>query len=98
MNWLIIGILIVMVLVVIKIRYISHKTAIVALLILSLLFYVSFSKVISDEGINLKSLSGLDQAGKIYAGWVVKSFDNLKTVTGEATRLDWGIAKDNPPD
>jgi len=91
MNWLIIGVLIIMVLVVLRLRYISHKTTIVTLLILSLLFYVSFSRVIADEGINLKSLSGLDKAGKIYIGWVVKSFDNLKKVTGEAIKMDWGV-------
>ena len=88
-SWIIVVILIVLALVVVKVRHIRHKTFIFIVLILLVFFYISVSRVISSQNLNLGTFDGIMTAGKIYFSWLVHAGGNAKIIVGNAIKMDW---------
>ena len=88
-SWIIVGILIVLALFVAKLRHIKHKTFIFIILILLAFFYISASKIISDQNINLGTFDGVMTASNLYLSWLVHIGGNLGNLAGNAIKMDW---------
>ena len=89
-QWLIVGVLIAVIFLFVKLKYIKHKLSWILILFLVLLFYVGFLASTSGEDIDFKSFEGSQTAIRLYLTWLGNSFDNMKTLTGQAVKLDWG--------
>jgi hypothetical protein len=92
-NWLIIGIGILAVIVVTKVihfRHLKHRITALFLILLLLFAYLSFSSIVRSNSIDLKTVSGVLTAGKLYFSWLGATFINIKTLTGNAINMDWG--------
>ncbi len=92
-NWFLWGIVILLILVIfffVKLRYIKHKLLWILILITILILYIGFMISTSGKDINLKTFEGTSAAIRLYLTWLGQSFDNLKILTGQATKLDWG--------
>ena len=90
MNWLIIILLILLVFFIIK-GY-EHKISKVLILLLVLILIASiFSifRVTKNSGIELTTTSGIALATKVYFKWLANAFDNFKTITGNAVKMNW---------
>lgn len=74
---------------VIEIVKMRHKIIAVLLIGLVLFTYFSFTGVIDNNDIELKSVSDFVEAGKLYVNWLGTLFNNIKTVTSYAISLDW---------
>jgi uncharacterized membrane protein len=74
---------------IIEFKRFRHKILAVFLVMLILFTYFSFSSVIKKEGIDLKTPSGLKEAGKIYILWLGNAFNNVKVITANAINLSW---------
>lgn len=74
---------------VIEIVKMRHKIIAVLLIGLVLFTYFSFTGVIDNNDIELKSVSDFVKAGKLYVSWLGTLFNNIKTVTSYAISLDW---------
>jgi len=74
----------------VKLKYIKHKITWIVVLFLMLIFYLGFLASISGQELDLNTLQGSETAIKLYFGWMGQSFDNVKSLTGQATKLDWG--------
>jgi hypothetical protein len=88
-SWLVIGILILLVLAFFKAKRVQHKFYTILLIFLLIFFYVSWSKVIAENNIDIKSFEGILVAGKLYFKWVGHVINNAKTLAGRAIKMDW---------
>lgn len=66
-----------------------HKVWAIILILIIVFGYVSFNSVIKGKDIDLKSASGLKQAGGLYLTWFGHAFSNMKVITSNAIDMDW---------
>jgi glucan phosphoethanolaminetransferase (alkaline phosphatase superfamily) len=88
-NWIMIVFVVLIAFIVLKIFRVRHKLGIFLILLFALFIYASFSIVNTDNSFDFSSASGIFNTGKLYLGWLGNGFQNLKTITGQASKLDW---------
>ena len=88
-QWLIVTVLVLVIFLFIKVKYLKHKLTWIALLILILMSYVGFLASTSGQDLDLSTFNGSQTATKLYFSWLGNSFENMKVLTGQATKLDW---------
>jgi hypothetical protein len=73
----------------IEMNKIRHK--VYAIFAIGLLFFlvISGSFVLNGKNINLNSVDGIFEAGKLYLSFLGVAGKNLFTLTGNAVNLDW---------
>ncbi len=86
---LVVAVLIIAIWVIIEIKRFRHKLFAIFLIVLILFTYISFTSVLKGKDINLKSASGLKEAGSLYLSWLGSVFGNLKSITTHAIHMDW---------
>ena len=91
MKWWIIGILVVVALFLFRAKEIKHRVVMLAIGILVLFLGVTMYKVYSTRSVDLSTLSGLVDAGKLYASWLGNIFHSGKNVVGYAFHQNWGF-------
>ena len=69
-----------------EIKKMNHKTTAIFLVILLVLTYFSFTVAFKEKDVDLKSVSGIFQTGKIYFLWLGGFFSNVRTITTNAVR------------
>jgi len=89
-QWLIVGILVTTIFIFVKLKYLKHKISWIIILFFILLFYIGFLTSTAGQNIDFSTFDGTQTAIKLYMGWMGQSFDNLKVLTGQAVKLDWG--------
>jgi hypothetical protein len=85
-NWIIIGVLILLGLWLIKSRC-TRKIKILVLIILGLLLYTSVVNLFTPQKISLNSPQGIFNAIYVYFGWVGQTLGKLFEVGGDAVRM-----------
>jgi uncharacterized membrane protein len=93
MALLITLILVVAVWVIIEIKRMKHKIFAIVLIIAILFVYLSVVYVFKGHDIDLGSISGMVDASKLYLSWLGGVFGNMKSITTNAIKLDWGLNK-----
>lgn len=76
-------------------RKFKHKMWAFFLIALVVFGYISFTITTKDQGVDLKSFSGVLGAVKIYFSWLGGMFGNLKSITANAIGMDWGVDNKN---
>jgi hypothetical protein len=89
--WIIGIILVILIFVLIEMKYLKHKIKWILLVGCALFIYITFMASISGQNIELNTAEGLKQAGTLYASWLVNGFENMKTLTSHAVKLDWNM-------
>jgi len=84
-------ILVIAIWLIIEFKRFRHKILAVFLILLILFTYFSFSAVIKGRDLDLKTFSGINEAGKIYVLWLGGLFKNFKTITTNAIDMDWKV-------
>ena len=88
-NILVIAILVVVAVILIKMNHFRHKITIIAVLVFALFLYSTVTIVNKTNEFDLTSTEGFFDASKVYLGWLGNGFGNLKTLTGNAVKMDW---------
>ena len=88
---IIVSIVVIAIWVVVELKRVKHKVWAIFVIMLILFAYISFSVTLKSQDVDYKSASGLMQAVKVYFSWLGSIFGNLKTITGNAIRMDWGV-------
>lgn len=83
--------LIAVVWILIELKRFRHKMLAIFLIGLILTVYFSFTFVIREQDIDLKTLPGITNAIKLYFSWIGSVFGNFKTITSNAVDLKWGL-------
>lgn len=73
----------------IEVKRLKHKLFAILLIGLILFTYLSFTHVVKKNGIDIKTPSGILDAGKLYLSWLGAIFGNVKSITANAISLDW---------
>jgi len=89
LNWVIIAVLILLIFTFLRFKHLKHKIFAILIILFVLFFYLSASRIISESNIDLASFDGIVKAVKIYFAWLVNAFENLRTVVGNAVKMDW---------
>ncbi len=88
-NFVVIGILILVGIVAIRLNYLRHRILIILLILLALFLYSSVALVSEQNKIDLKSSGGVFAASKVYIVWLGNGFQNLKQLTAKVIETDW---------
>ncbi len=91
LSWVLIVVLILLVVMVMKVRHFKHRAFAVIFILLLVFIYITSMNVLSGYDINLKTFTGIEKAVKVYFVWLGGVFDNMKSLTGNAVKLDWGM-------
>jgi len=75
--------------IIIEAKRLKHKIFAIFLIALILFTYISFTVVLKNTDTDLKTVSGLVTAGKLYGIWVGNIIKNMKSVTTYASQQDW---------
>jgi len=88
-TFFIVAALIIAIWLLIEVKRFKHKIFAIFLICLILFTYLSFSYTLSGQDINLKTIPGLTEAGKLYFVWLGSMFNNLKVVTANVIDMNW---------
>ena len=91
----IVVVLIIAVWVIIEIKRLRHKIFAIFLIALILFTYISFAVTLKGQDIDFKTIPGMITATKLYFSWLASAFQNLKSITTQAIRLDWGAKNES---
>jgi purine-cytosine permease-like protein len=86
-------ILIIIILIVIWVFYglkeLKHKSG--TFFLIALILFLSFSLyfVFKGKDLTISNFSDLGRLGNLYFAWLGTVFDNIKTVTTEAIKMNW---------
>lgn len=91
-SWFLIILIVAAVLVILKFLHFRHlKHRIVGIVIVLLvLFLVSTIYLVSNKNnVDMTTVSGFTSGMKVYGGWLAHSYQNVKTLAGNAIKMDW---------
>lgn len=86
---IIVSIIVLGVWILIEVKRMKHKFFAIFLIALILFTYISFSTVIKNKDIDLKTTEGMMKATKLYFSWLGSAFNNVKSITTNAIQADW---------
>lgn len=89
MYWIIIAILVVVAFFILRIHHLKHKIFLFLVVFAVLFIFITASNVVTKYKIDLKSVNGIEKGAKIYFAWLGGAFDNFKSITGNAIKMDW---------
>lgn len=87
----IVAVLVIAIWIIIEIKRLKHKVFAMFLIALILFTYFSFWVTLKGENIDYKSVPGIIEASKIYLNWLISIAENLKTITVNAVKMNWGV-------
>lgn len=93
-SWLIVAILCFLAFFIMKLVHIRHKVSLVAIIVFLLFLYLSAIIVNRDNEFDLSTTEGFTGAIRVYFGWLVNGFQNLRVITGNAVKMDWASVND----
>jgi hypothetical protein len=73
----------------------KHKMVAIFIIIVILFTYFSFSVALSGKKLDLSTVDGISQAGAVYFSWLGSVFTNVKTITANAVKMNWGVVNEN---
>jgi len=86
---IIIAVVIVAIWIIIEAKRMKHKIFAIFLIALILFTYLSFTIVMRNHDVDLKTPSGMYEGVKLYFSWLVSILGNFKEITAHAINLDW---------
>jgi hypothetical protein len=94
-TFFIIAILTVSIWVIIEFKRLKHKLLAMFLIGLILFTYLSFTASIKGKEVDIKTIPGIIEAGKLYLAWMGGLFSNMKSITAYALKQDWKKTDEN---
>ena len=87
--WLIILLILVLIFLLTKLSHFKYKIMTIGIILLLITFYLAVNKNLSDQKISLFTIEGAEKAVKTYFSWIGYTFNNIKSLTGNAAKVDW---------
>ena len=91
-SWIVIGAMILFLYLFLQFRKSEHfKTKLYAVVIVLLLLfvYISGASIVEKNKLNLATSDGISSFVKLYFSWLGNAFENTKSLTGNAVKMDW---------
>ena len=93
-SWLVIAILCFMAFFIMKLTHIRHKFSLVVIIVLLLFLYLSALLVNTENDFDLSTTEGFGSALRVYVGWLAQGFGNIRSIIGNAIKMDWASSND----
>jgi hypothetical protein len=90
-SWILIIAIVGLVFLVMKIANKKQELAVKSTLAIFTLLAISMGYVYIKSGFDLTSFEGVKGFAKLYLSWLQSAFSNVKTITANAIKLNWGI-------
>lgn len=87
--WAIAIVLVIVIFMLIKADHVRNKTLWIFIIGAAIVLIIGFIISISGRNIDFNSVNGIKLAGQLYMGWLSNTFNNVKTLTGQAIKMDW---------
>ncbi len=88
-TWAVMVILIVLGIIAIRMNHLKHRIFIIILISAALFLYLTMTYVNTKNELDFTNSEGVLKAVGVYTGWLANGFENLKSVTGYAIKMDW---------
>jgi len=88
-TFFIVAAVIILIWTLIEMKRMKHKIFAIFLIGLIIFTYVTFSISLQDHNVDLSTVSGWIDAGKLYFSWLGTVFVRIKDITAYAIGLDW---------
>ena len=88
---LVISVLVIAIWVIIEVKRLKHKLFAIFLIGLILFAYFSFTFSLRGQDVDIKTVPGIIEASKLYFSWLGSAFGNMKSITTNAVKMDWGV-------
>ncbi len=88
-----VGAVVVLIYALVEFKRMRHKVFAMVLIGLIVFSYISAVVIFKDEDVDLKSVSGIISATRLYFSWFGNIFVNVKTITTNAVKMDWNSNK-----
>lgn len=75
--------------IIIEAKRLKHKLFAIFIIALILFTYISFTVVLKNSNTDVKTVTGLVTATKLYGIWLGNIFKNMKSVTSYVSHQDW---------
>jgi len=72
-----------------EIKRMRHKLWAIFLIGLMLFTYISFTASLKNNDVELNSIGGVIDAGKLYISWLGGVFMNVKSISAYAVKQEW---------
>ena len=76
--------------VLVELRRFRHKIFAIFLIVLIIFLYVTVSYVFKHNSVDIKTVPGVIKGTQLYFSWLGSAFNNLKFVTTNAVKMNWG--------
>jgi hypothetical protein len=80
-----------LVLLFLKVKHTKHKASTMLFWVVLFFFIATFMMSIAGKGYDLSTFEGLKGASSNYWKWMLNSVDNMKSITANAVKMDWGF-------
>jgi hypothetical protein len=90
---LLIAVFIILVLTLLRFKKLKHEIFAFFLILLILFAFFSFSMAFKGKNVTISNFTDVSNAAKIYMSWFGNAFDNVKVITTQAIKMDWGSNK-----
>jgi len=81
--------------VILKVSHVKHRVTLIVLILFALFITSTASYIAVSNELDLGSTGGFVDAVKIYLGWLANGFQNLRSLTGNAIKMDWKSTESN---
>lgn len=88
-TFFIVAAIVVVIWVVLEAKRLKHKLLAIFLIGLVLFTYITFTASLKGKDVDLKTVPGIINAGKLYTSWLGTLFHNAKAVTAYASKQNW---------
>lgn len=91
-EWILILVGVIAIFVVSKFIHFNHlkaKVLLITAIVIILFVAATFAAVVHNNPTDWKSPSSIFSIVKVYFMWVGQAFDNMRTLTANAIRMDW---------
>ena len=75
----------------IRAKHFKRRMTAIFIILLLLFVYITASRLVANHQINVKSGEGVLNATKLYLSWLVSALKNMKSVVGNAVKMDWSL-------
>jgi len=89
LGWVIVIVLVIIAFFILKANHFKHRLWIIVLISIAIFLILSVTLVYSKYNLNFSSVNDSISSAKIYFGWLVNGFHNLRALTGNAVKMDW---------
>ena len=97
-TFFVVAFLVIAIWLIIEFKRLKHKLFAFLLIGLILFTYISFTASLKGHDVDLKSVSGIMEAGKLYFTWIGGVFSNFKSITAYAFKQDWSHENETIPE